>query len=67
MFSVLLLCVIRRGIKEVRDKNVAESTLESQLQRAALPIIFCENVRFIGFCGVQQQHTSKCSDNLDII
>ena len=30
---------------------VAEGTLESQLQRASLPVRFCKNSTFIGFCG----------------
>ena len=38
---------------------VVEGTLKSQLQRASLPISFCENVKFIGFYGVQQKHKAK--------
>jgi len=46
---------------------VVEGTLDSQLQRASLPVRCCEIFKFIGFHGVQQTHKAKCSNYLDII
>jgi len=57
--------VIREGL--YAHPVVVEGTLESQLQRTSLPTRFCENIKFIGFYGVQQKHKAKYSEYLDII